>query len=309
MRNEAMDQAIAWQIRLKHGSADDWRALTDWLEADPAHLRAWDQVSLADDEMGALPPIPARPAAAALSPARGGGPRWRWAAGGGIAAALAAVVSVSVLQAPAGASIETAPGERRQVQLADGSRIDMNGGTRITLDKDNPRFARLERGQALFTVVHDESRPFEVHAGDDVLHDLGTTFDVVLDNGGTRVAVAEGAVLYNPRGERVRLDPGMALREEGDQVVVAQVQPDAVTGWRDGRLSYSGAPLARVAGDLSRNLGVPVSVDPTIARQPFTGLIVLDPDRALLFERLAALLGVRAVRSGGGWALTKGETR
>ncbi|QHL90470.1 hypothetical protein GVO57_06010 [Sphingomonas changnyeongensis] len=76
--------------------------------------------------------------------------------------------------------------------LADGSRVDLNGGTRIALDRGNPRFARLERGEALFTIVHDEARPFEVHAGDAVLRDLGTVFDVVREPDRLRVAVAEG---------------------------------------------------------------------------------------------------------------------
>ena len=47
----------------------------------------------------------------------------------------------------------------------------------------------------------------------------------------------------------------------------------------------------------------------TIAGRPFTGVIVLDRDRELLFGRVAALLGVRAVRAGDGWTLTEGDTR
>lgn len=309
MTREAMTAAIDWKIRLKQGSAEDWRGFTDWLEANPAHLAAWDAIEQLDADLDALPKRTARPVLAAQpTPARApSGRRWAW--GGGIAAALTAVVSVALLQSPDLQTIETAPGERRQIALADGSRIDLNGGTRIAIDRDNPRFARLEQGQALFTVRHDAARPFEVRAGDDVLQDLGTVFDVVVDKGATRVAVAEGAVLYNPAGERVRLDPGMALREAGDEILVASVAADSVAGWRDGRLSYSAAPIAQVAMDLSRNLGVPVSVEPAIAAKPFTGLIVLDPNRELLFERLAALLGVRAVRSGGGWALIKGDDR
>lgn len=309
MTNEAMTAAIDWKIRLKHGSAEDWRGFTGWLEANPAHLAAWEAIEQLDADLDALPKRPSRPVLVEQStPARApSGRRWAW--GGGIAAALTAVVSVTLLQSPDLQTVETAPGERRQVQLADGSRIDLNGGTRIAIDRDNPRFARLEQGQALFTIRHDAARPFEVRAGDDVLQDLGTIFDVVVDKGATRVAVAEGAVLYNPAGERVRLDPGMALREAGDEILVASVDAGSVAGWREGRLSYSAAPIAQVAADLSRNLGVPVSVEPAIAARPFTGLIVLDPNRELLFQRLAALLGVRAVRSGGGWALIKGDDR
>lgn len=318
MRNEAaLAAAIDWTIRLKDGSADDWRAFTEWLEADPAHLDAWDQVSLADDALGALPPA----AVPAPEPMPVAEPRFpprplarpsarRWIGGGALAAALAGIVSVALLQTPARYEIETGPGERRQIALADGSRILLNGDSRIALDRRDARFARLERGQALFTVVHDASDPFEVEAGDDRLVDLGTVFDVVHEAGRLRVAVAEGAVLYNPAGERVRLDPGMVLDDEGGaRVRVGQVETATVGGWARGRLSYAGAPLARVAADLSRATGLRVTVAPAIADRPFTGLIMLDPDRELLFERLSALLGVRAVRSDGGWTLTEGDLR
>jgi transmembrane sensor len=309
-RDEHMDAAIAWTIRLKHGTPEDWRAFTDWLEADPAHLSAWEHVSLADDELGALPRHQARPAAATLAPSRGGGTPRKWMLGGGVAAVLSGVLAVTTLQSSATYALETGPGERRSVTLADGSRLDMNGGTRLVLDRDNPRFAKLERGEALFTVVHDESRPFEVHAGRAVLQDLGTVFDVVHESGQLRVAVAEGAVMYNPDGERVRLDPGMRLTDSGgDRVAVAQVDADTIAGWKAGRLSYSATPIATVAADLSRNVGVPVAVDRSIAGRPFTGVIVLDRDRELLFGRVAALLGVRAVRAGDGWTLTEGDTR
>lgn len=309
-RDESMEAAIAWTIRLKHGSADDWRALTAWLEADPGNLAAWDEVSQLDDTLGALPRSPTRPAAATPAPSRGGGTPRRWAYGGGIAAALAGAIAVTSLQGPATYALETRPGEQRSVTLADGSRLDLNGGTRLVLDRDNPRFARLERGEALFTVVHDEARPFEVQAGRAVLQDLGTVFDVVHEGGQLRVAVAEGAVMYNPAGERVRLDPGMKLTDAGgDRVAVAAIDPATVGGWTDGRLSYNATPILAVAADLSRNVGVPVRVDRTIAARPFTGVIVLDPDRELLFGRVAALLGVRAVRAGDGWTLTQGEIR
>lgn len=308
-RDEHLEAAIAWTIRLRHGSAGDWQAFTAWLEADPAHLPAWEQVSLADDELGALPRHKARPAAA-TTPPRGGGASRRWVLGGGLAAALAGVVAVVTLPGASTYAVETAPGVRRSVVLADGSRLDLNGGTKLVLDRANPRFARIERGEALFTIVHDAARPFEVRAGRAVLQDLGTVFDVVHEQGTLRVAVADGAVMYNPAGERVRLDPGMKLTDgPGGRVLVGAVDPATVAGWKIGRLSYTATSLAGVAADLSRNTGVPVVATPAVARRSFTGVIMLDPDREVLFGRVAALMGVRAVRAGDGWTLTEGDSR
>jgi transmembrane sensor len=302
-----IDAAIAWTIRLRDGSAEDWQAFTAWLEADPAHLAAYDAVAHADSTLGDLPPRP-RPVIVdqppAQTPVRN---RRGWLVGGGLAATVAAgVLTTTLIQAPAAYALETRPGERRTVALADGSRIDLNGGSRIVLDRKNPRTASLERGEALFTVRHDDSRPFEVTVGDDVLQDLGTVFAVVHEGDTTEIAVSEGAVLYNPGREGVRIDPGQKLSDEGDQVVLVQVDARTVGSWRDKRLSYSGAPLSRVAADLRRNLGIQVRVDPAIADRRFTGLVQLDGGQQLLFERLSALLGVRAVRRGEGWMLTSG---
>lgn len=302
-----IDAAIGWTIRLRDGSAEDWQDFTAWLEADPEHLAAYDAVALADSTLGDLP-SQARPVIAdqppAQSPVRS---RRGWLVGGGLAATVAAgVLTTTLIQAPAAYALETRPGESRTVALADGSRIDLNGGSRILLDRKNPRMASLERGEALFTVRHDDARPFEVKVGDDVLQDLGTVFAVVHEGETTEVAVSEGAVLYNPGREAVRIDPGQKLSEEDDRVVLAQVDARTVGSWRDKRLSYSGAPLSRVAADLRRNLGVQVRVDPAIADRRFTGLVQLDGGQQVLFERLSALLGVRAVRRGEGWTLTSG---
>lgn len=306
--NKHLDEAIGWTIRLRDASADDWRDFTRWLEADRDHLSAYHEVQQTDAALGQLTPRLRAVVADPLpvqAPVRS---RRGWLVGGGLAAAATAVLTTVMLQAPSAYALETRPGETRSVQLADGSRIDLNGGSRIVLDRKDDRIATLERGEALFTVVHDEARPFEVRVGDDVLQDIGTVFAVLHEGGETEVAVSEGAVVYNPKAEAVRIDPGRRLIDGGgDQVVLAQVEPTAVGAWRDRRLSYSGAPLSRVAADLRRNLGVPVQVDTALAERRFTGLVQLDGRPELVFERLSALLGVRAVRSGGGWTLTTGD--
>ena len=308
--NDPLEAAIGWRLRLPGASPEEWQAFTAWLEADPAHLAAYDEVSLADATLGQLPPrrrpiiVDHPPAQLPVRSRRG------WLVGGGLATVAAGVLTATLMQTSAAYALETRPGERRTVELADGSRIDLNGGSRIVLDRKNARKASLERGEALFTVVHDDDRPFEVRVGDDVLKDIGTVFAVLHEGKTIEVAVSEGAVIYNPEGEAVRIDPGRKLSDDGsDRVLLAQVDARTVGGWRHQRLSYSGAPLSRVAADLRRNLGVSVRVDPMIAERRFTGLVQLDGGQELLFERLSALLEVRAVRTGTGWTLTAGDPR
>ncbi len=299
------EDAIDWVIRLRGGSPGDWEAFTGWLERDPRHAAVYEDVALLDDELGSLPRQRVVPAIISQAPARRV-PSRRHVLGIGLAAALTLTLGLGVLQQqPDLYSVETGPGERRVIALEDGSRIDLNGGSRVVLHRDNVRFAELERGEALFTVVHDEQRPFEVTAGSNRLLDLGTVFNVVQDGTTTEVQVAEGRVLFNPDEEAVDLRPGMQLQDDGARVKVSRIDAAVVDSWRSGRLVYSDAPVAQVVRDLARNTGLRVSADPQVGAGRFTGVIVLDGNRELLFQRTAALLGVRAVRAKGGWLLTR----
>lgn len=311
MNNNTLEEAIGWTIRLRDAAPEDWPAFTTWLEASPDHLAAYDEVQRTDAELDHLPAPPARTVIADQPPARAlVRSRRGWLVGGGVATVAAGVLTSVLLQTSASYALETQPGETRTVALTDGTLIALNGGTRLILDRKNERFAQLERGEALFTVVHDSNRPFEVRAGDDVLQDIGTVFAVLHEAGATEVAVSEGAVLYNPKGEKVRIDPGRKLSDDGgNRVLLSEVDASTVGSWRTKRLSYTGATIARVAADLHRNLGVPVKVDPALEARRFTGVVQLDGDTEKVFGRLSALLGVRAVPVGAGWMLTAGDRR
>ncbi|TFI58597.1 DUF4880 domain-containing protein [Sphingomonas parva] len=300
------DEAIGWVIRLKHGSAEDWEAFTAWLEADPANLAAYEAAELADADAGMLSPAAAVPEIPQDVSAERAAPRLprRMLFGTAVAAGIALFGAWISIDAGDVYSIETRPGESRTIALDDGSRIEINGASRVTLDRDRPRYAALDRGEALFRIVHDETRPFEVDAGESVLRDLGTVFNVVRSDRVLEVAVSEGAVLFEPEGEKKILQPGMAIsKAAGEPARVTRVAPDAVGAWRDGRLVYAGADASRIAADLSRNLGVPVTV---AGSRPFSGVIVLDGSDQEVLGRTAALLGLRLARQGEGWTMQTG---
>ena len=48
----------------------------------------------------------------------------------------------------------------------------MAGGSKLVLGEEGDHFARLEDGQALFTLHHDASEPFTVAIGEDRLVDI-----------------------------------------------------------------------------------------------------------------------------------------
>ena len=298
-RSSIDDAALYWVIRQRAPDFFAWEEFTAWLEADPGHAAAYQAVAVADQDIAAVlatqvprPVVTHRPT------------RRAWL-GGALAASLVAVASVAVLDRRADPFVvETAAGVPRSMTLAGGTRIDLNGGTRLTLDRNDPRHAVLDRGEVLFTVAHDAARPFRVEVGDATLIDVGTVFNVARDNGATTVAVAEGAVIYNPDREAVRLTPGKSLRavDSEPRLVLGEALPADIGGWRRRRLVYDGTPLSEVAADLSRNLGIAVVESPEVARQRFRGVINLGANRSV--AQLGPLLDVRVRAVGGRWVLS-----
>jgi len=290
-------QALDWVMRTGEPDFAEWDAFTDWLEADPAHAARYHALGADAADMADL--LPANDPEPVAKPSRRG-----WIAGA-LAAGIVAVVGYGALRPTADPYIvQTAPGVTRAVTLADGSSIMLNGGTRLTLDHRDQRRATVETGQALFAIRHDDAHPFRVSVGGGDLVDLGTTFDITRSDGGTRIAVSEGAAEYRIRSLTVALPAGRGLRmADGDGTIIQmKVDRTSVGGWKQGRIDYDGAPLRDVAADLSRSLGTKITASPAVAQRPFRGTLLLsglarDPSRA------APLLGVTMRRNGTGWEM------
>ena len=307
MSRTAREQAIDWLIRQRDPGFADWEPFTGWLEADAANNEAYAELAAREDALAE------RLAADSFiqdnePPADRPFFRRPWAAGlTGIAASVAALLlAVQILPNRSLYQVSTAPGASQMVTLAGGSTVELNGGTRLTLDRNNPRFAELHQGEAVFAVVHDDQRPFRVMVDGAELVDLGTRFTVLRESGVTEVAVSEGVVMYNPDKEAIRLPAGKMLRAADDEaeIAVAEVEPQAVGSWAEGRLIYSNEPLSAVAADLSRSLGIKVSADRSVAARPVTAVIQLPKDRGRLADELEKLLDIKVRRSDSDWILT-----
>jgi transmembrane sensor len=210
-------------------------------------------------------------------------------------------------QKPAEYSITTDPGHVRSITLGDGTRIALNGGSRLILDRKDARSAKLEFGEADFAVVHDARKPFVVDAGGTRIEDVGTRFNVVRAAGSTEVAVAEGAVLFDPDGASVRLEPGRVIRSSDDSPILDIVDRDPATigSWATGTLLYRDASFTDVANGLARAIGVSVSVSHDISARRFSGgIVVRGVDQARLFRNVASLLDVQATHDSHGWRLS-----
>jgi transmembrane sensor len=301
-------QALDWVRRIADPAFTAWDVHMAWLEEDPRNAEAFDRVSLemelaTEGLPGAGPIPPAAPIANDNDLSRPGR-RWRiGSAMGGLVAACAAAFLLWPHPEPGVRLITTAPGVPRDIALADGTKIALNGGGRMRIDGD--RSVALLDGEAYFDVAHHVDHPFRLRVGSRVIQDVGTAFDVATSPQTIRLSVREGAVAIDPDTEDVRLTAGQEAKigKGGEIVRTTVAQNDAVGGWREGRLVYREASWTEVVTDLSRALGVPVSASPEMAQRSFTGVIVLDRDRTRTVQQVASVAGVVAVREGQGWLL------
>ena len=305
------EEARRWILATHDPSFDGWDRLGEWLEQSPIHLVAYNDALDLDDwasEVLSLPPVNDDEADDAgnviefAPPAR----NRRWFLGVGMAAAIVAVMGGwTVMNQINSMQVITAPGQRQTVQLADGSSIILNGGTTIRYDKHHPREVELAAGEALFDVHHDASDPFVVMAGKTRLVDAGTVFNVHSDDGMIDVAVAHGAVIYEPGKADIRLDAGQALYRSARNAepVLRKAEIETVGEWQRDHLQFDNAPLDTVARDLERNTGIEVRSDPALERLRFTGSLTVSGSPADVFARVGPLLGVRFVADGSAWKM------
>ncbi|WP_165837146.1 FecR family protein [Phenylobacterium hankyongense] len=308
--------ASAWIVRLQDPQASDAEAFDAWLSASEANGLAYDRALAVWDEFGAAGPEVLAGLAAAADRIRERGFGWRRGliAAGGLAAAAAVALAVlpQVAAPPTEQVFATAHGERRTVKLADGSTIDMNAGSRLTvaLGRGERRVA-MSDGEAVFDVAADARRPFLIAAGDRTVRVVGTQFDVRRRGDELSVTVARGVVEVRPAegasGAAFRLHPGQRLDhlQGAPDGRVSAAEPQEVFGWRAGRLVYRDQPLSQVVEDLNLQFDRPIRLEDRVLGQTrISGVLVLDNEAAII-RRLALMVPITAVPTDSGVLLKR----
>lgn len=267
--------------------------LQGWLAAAPEHRAAYDKVGRAWAAVGALE---GRLPRLATRPRRNRRPLL-WAA-----AALLAVLAFPLWLAtynwwnghPATWSVQR--GQTRTLLLADGTRIVLDANSELEARIGaRARHVVLLRGEALLTVAHDASRPFEVQVGRGRITDLGTRFDVENLQGRARVSVLEGRVgVETPRG-KVQLEAGRAGGYDDNGALLPVREADrSVALWQQGQRHFDADPLPEVLERLGRYHPVTFMLsDPRLKELRVSGTFRTG-DLPLFLRTLQAALPVEA---------------
>ena len=300
------EAAAEWAVRLHAGAlSEDARAQLDlWLAADERHAAALRFAEQTWAALGALAleprPVAHRlPAAAARSvPVTRRRRPLRWV---GRAAVLSLVLAVGWVSGPTmllqmQADYRTGAGEIRTVQLADGSSVELDASSAISIDYDTrERRIRLLAGSAVFDVApmgEAETRPFVVQSAGGRTRALGTQFVIGRESSDQAwVGVLQHSVavsLLTPPAQGAAqhtLEEGQSARysAKGGVQKLPGFDLSAATSWRRGVLVFDRQPLGHVIEQLNRyRPGQIVLANPALASRQVSGVFRLDMlDRAL----------------------------
>lgn len=207
----------------------------------------------------------------------------------------------------------TAAGERKSVTLADGSTVVLAPRSNLVVSARYGRSARelTLSGEAWFSVVHDDARPFTVAADAFRVRVLGTVFTVRTQAGDTLgVSVVEGRVAVRRAAGASSDETVMTAGDIGRfttggvAALVDRAQPvAALATWTAGDLALVDVAAAEAVAAVARWHDTTISLaDPSAARRLVTITLPLDSlDRAL--DDLALLLGLTVERVEGGFVL------
>jgi transmembrane sensor len=165
-----------------------------------------------------------------------------------------------------GQTYTTGVGEQRIIKLDDGSTVELNTASRVRVHfSKHQRDIDLNKGQALFHVAKDPTRPFIVASNDTRIRAVGTEFDVYRRETGTTVTVLEGQVAVLNNAARTGAGTADATQlSAGEQITVnapiAAASPPSprhtnvstATAWTQHRLIFDATPLTEVAAEFNR---------------------------------------------------------
>lgn len=292
-------QALEWQITFWSGeiSEAERAAFQSWLDSHPAHQDAWHKAQRLEARLAGLP---GDIGGSMLRSAPSRSQRRRvlaalaWLAGSGLAA-------YTVRETPqwkiASADLVARTGERRQITLEDGTRIDLNSASAIDIRYDGTtRRVTLHRGEILIATAPDTppaKRPFVVDSVSGRIQALGTRFRVHQDEDFVRVAVFEGAVAIHPKnGELRRIDAGEQARFDKHRVIAEGPAKADATAWTRGQLVAERLRLADFIAQLGRHRPGLLRCDPAVADLPISGVFPID-DTDRVLTALSEALPVR----------------
>ncbi|WP_242129597.1 FecR domain-containing protein [Sphingobium sp. Sx8-8] len=276
-REQIEEKAIEWFVKMRGEDADSLRdAFEDWLGQASEHRRAYEWV---EEHFGQAERLKD---SGRLNPWGLSRSRTWLVASAAVAAAIALIVvlrpSREVISTGAGPHIahtdnplKTGHGEIRTYNLSDGSKVTLDGDSRVEVAMGKAeRRLRLRQGKARFAVATDP-RPFVVEAGSGRIEAQQAVFDVDYgDHEQVFVNLLSGKAdirsMAQPAVYTVPVRPLLTGQPVRYRLGAFRPEPVIDTGadrrdWPEGWVEYRSVPLDVLIADANRYSDRPIIFD------------------------------------------------
>jgi transmembrane sensor len=229
---------------------------------------------------------------------------------------VALVLLLSGLTRSGGAYYSTDIGEQLTLKL-EGARVVLNTNSRVSVrDSSSCLSVRIFQGEVLFDIAHRAGRCVEVWAGDALVSDIGTKFDVYLTDDRVTVTVIDGGVelarldarnaaapdqvagsIRLRRGERGEVLRHSATRGLTSQKLdMSRILSDI--SWERGELIFDSNTLQEIVQQFDRyNRRPQIQIqDASLASRKMSGIFGLHDPESFIADLQQVEPGVRVIR-------------
>jgi transmembrane sensor len=311
--NTALQQATEWFVQLDASEVTDTTktAFFSWLDKDVANQSAYIEIEKLWGQLEITRHLPLEASPRTLD--------WlsrlldsRGALGAFVTATVVLGLVTLFYMVPAQPNeyqYATAVGERGDFRLEDGSLLQLNTDSLVTVRmEESQRLLTLQKGEVYFDIAHNANRPLVVQTNDGAVRVLGTRFNIHKKDSGTVVSVIEGLVAVASGAQASQMsgpdfEPEYTLAaNQQTQLTKNQLVPKPieissqnVLAWRRGKLIYEGSTLSEVVHDLNRYFPGTIRLeDPTLGALEIVGVLNLR-NRSATLAALEATFGVQVV--------------
>ncbi len=207
--------------------------------------------------------------------------------------------------APMQTEFFTENGQVSGMTLADGSKVWINSGTKLSF---NSGFNQKNReikviGEAFFVAVKNKKLPLIVNLGPLKVVVTGTRFGVsnYADSGTMNIVLEEGSVNVKSANDHflASLIPNEMIRFNNQEKTIEKIKviPEHYTSWRNGIIQIYEMPLKEVAIRLEKRYNQKFEVDPAVRDITFT-FTIENESLSEILNILEKIGSINVVKSG-----------
>lgn len=198
-------------------------------------------------------------------------------------------------------------GQYTRLQLADGSELHINSGSKVIYPStfNGNRREIFVDGEIYIDVKRNEKQPFYVKTEDFEIRVLGTAFNVYAysQNSLAEVTLLKGRVqIKDKKGGNLELDPDQQAQIK-DQRLSGKRTVDASSyiSWTQGLLQLKGEPLGNLMQKLEHYYGVTIICDNDVKDLDIHGCLDINCPLSEVLERIAITASIQIEMKNGNY--------